>query len=134
MKSQTSLVAEQTRLNTWADQIRSCQSRPKGMKVETWCQQNGMTKANYYYRLRRVRQAYLDHARNQDIQLAQQTSFIEMPLSTRLSPKQLERKDSGKSSDLVAVLRGRNNLSLEIYSSTSPELMKTLIGAISYAQ
>ena len=31
MKSQTSLVAQQTRLNEWAEQIKECQNRPQGM-------------------------------------------------------------------------------------------------------
>jgi hypothetical protein len=30
------------------------------MKVEDWCKNNGITKACYYYRLRKVRQACLD--------------------------------------------------------------------------
>lgn len=56
MATQTSLVAQQVRIRQWAEQIRNCQNRPKGMDVETWCTQNNLTKANYYYRLRRVRQ------------------------------------------------------------------------------
>ena len=55
MATQTSLVAQQVRIRQWAEQIRNCQNRPKGMDVETWCTQNNLTKANYYYRLRRVR-------------------------------------------------------------------------------
>ncbi len=60
MNTQTSLVAEQIRLQQWADQIRDCQSRPSDMKVDAWCQEHGITKANYYYRLRRVREACLE--------------------------------------------------------------------------
>lgn len=59
MSSQTSLVAEQVRLRQWATQIQECQSRPADMKVETWCSEHGITKANYYYRLRRGRKACL---------------------------------------------------------------------------
>ena len=59
MATQTSLVAQQVRIRQWAEQIRNCQNRPKGMDVETWCTQNNLTKANYYYRLRRVRQICL---------------------------------------------------------------------------
>lgn len=57
MAEQTSLVAQQVRLMHWAEQIRECQNRPEGMDVSTWCEQNNITKANYYYRLKRVRQA-----------------------------------------------------------------------------
>lgn len=63
MSSQTSLVADQVRLRQWAAQIQECQSRPADMKVETWCSEHGITKANYYYRLRRVRK--LDGIRRQ---------------------------------------------------------------------
>ena len=44
MNTQTSLVAEQIRLQQWADQIRDCQNRPSDMKVDTWCQEHGITK------------------------------------------------------------------------------------------
>lgn len=39
MATQTSLVAQQVRIRQWAEQIRNCQNRPKGMDVETWCTQ-----------------------------------------------------------------------------------------------
>ncbi len=60
MSSETTMVAEQCRLQEWAAQIRDCQNRPAGMSVVEWCACNGITKANYYYRLRRVRKACLD--------------------------------------------------------------------------
>ena len=44
MATQTSLVAQQVRIRQWAEQIRNCQNRPKGMDVETWCTQNNLTK------------------------------------------------------------------------------------------
>ena len=40
MAEQTSLVAQQVHLMHWAEQIRDCQNRPKGMDVSTWCEQN----------------------------------------------------------------------------------------------
>ncbi len=61
MSSETSMVATQCRLQEWAEQIRDCQSRPAGMTVVGWCACHGITKANYYYRLRRVREACLEN-------------------------------------------------------------------------
>ena len=55
MTSQTSMVAEQVRLKQWAGMVSDCQNRSSGMKVEDWYRQNGISKADYYYRLRRVR-------------------------------------------------------------------------------
>ena len=73
MSSQTSLVAEQVRLQQWAAQIQECQSRPADMKVETWCSEHGITKANYYYRLRRVRKACLEACNPEP-------AFVELPI------------------------------------------------------
>lgn len=53
MKSQTSLIASQCRLQQWAKQIQDCQNRPVDMQVAEWCEMNGITTSNYYYRLRR---------------------------------------------------------------------------------
>ena len=61
MSSETSMVAAGFRLQEWAAQIRECQSRPAGMSVAGWCADNGITKANYYYRLRRVRENCLEN-------------------------------------------------------------------------
>ena len=71
MTTQTSLMAEQVRLQQWAEQVLDCKNRPRGMDVETWCAQNNITKANYYYRLRRVRKACLDQMQTE------QSNFIE---------------------------------------------------------
>lgn len=59
MNSETSLAALQCRLHEWAMQIKDCQNRPAEMSVVEWCARNDITKANYYYRLRRVREACL---------------------------------------------------------------------------
>ncbi len=60
MSSEATIVATQFRLQEWAAQIRECQNRPAGMSVAGWCTCNGITKASYYYRLRRVREACLE--------------------------------------------------------------------------
>ena len=60
MSSETIMMAEQCRLREWAAQIRDCQSRPAGMSIVGWCACYGITKVNYYYRLRRVREACLE--------------------------------------------------------------------------
>ena len=59
MRSETSVVATQYRLQEWAAQIKDCQNRPEGMKVSDWCEIHGISRSNYYYRLRQVRRACL---------------------------------------------------------------------------
>jgi len=54
------MVVTDFRLQEWATQIKECQNRPQNiMKVKDWCAAHGITKGNYYYRLRRVREACL---------------------------------------------------------------------------
>ncbi|MFT4006157.1 MAG: hypothetical protein QM683_11170 [Lacrimispora sp.] len=57
MNSTTSMIAEEYRIQQWVAGIQACQIRPKDIYVAAWCHEHGITKANYYYRLRRVREA-----------------------------------------------------------------------------
>jgi hypothetical protein len=128
MNSQTSLVASQFRLQQWAEQIKNCQSRPAGMKVDTWCAQNGITKANYYYRLRRVREACLNVAESNG------ASFVELPVPVEPAPVHPVAAEPLSSTDTVAVLHCTNGLSIEIRSEASAGFISTLIGALAYVK
>ena len=131
MATQTSLVAQQVRLQQWAEQIRDCQSRPKGMDVETWCAQNNLTKANYYYRLRRVREVCL-----KQVQGTAATAFVELPVPTAASSESPKVPRTVISDGTVPVVRIRNTkgLSAEIFSGVSPEMLRHLIGAFSHVE
>lgn len=80
MKSQTSLIASQCRLQQWAKQIHDCQNRPADMQVSEWCEMNGITTANYYYRLRRVREACITEYQNT------QPAFVELSVAHAQEP------------------------------------------------
>lgn len=89
------------------------------MKVETWCSQNGITKANYYYRLRRVREAYIETTQSSE------TTFVELPVMS-----ESEKSEKQESKDLpVARIRTAGGLSIDIFSSISAEQIQSLIGA-----
>ena len=121
MKSHTSLVAQQTCLSEWADLIRDCQNRPQGMKIDKWCQLHDITKASYYWRLRKVREAYLETAE-------QTHAFVEVP-SSAIQPANITSEHK-----IAAVIRGRSNLTLEITEQASASFLKTLLGVLSNAQ
>ena len=124
MRSQTSLVATQIRLQQWAEDIHACQNRPADMKIETWCSQNGITKANYYYRLRKVREACLLACDDNH------QSFVELPIlenhTSKTAPVTTE--------NVAAVLHMANGISLELYNSASGEFIKNILEASDYAQ
>lgn len=121
MKSQTSLVAQQTRLSEWAEQIKECQNRPQGMKIDEWCQIHGITKANYYWRLRKVREAFLEAA---DIA----PSFVELPAPMPAEPI------ASAEPKIVAILKGKNHLALQITDQASTTFLGALLGAMNNAQ
>lgn len=122
MGSQTSLVAKQCQIQSWALQIKDCQNRPADMTVDEWCLQNNITKANYYYRLKRVRQACLDS-------MESPSTFVELPI-----PEIQTTKEGLTSSSAVAVIRGANGITIELHGNASAEFMRNLIGACAYAQ
>ena len=123
MNTQTSLVAEQIRLQQWADQIRDCQNRPSDMKVDAWCQEHGITKANYYYRLRRVREACLELC-------DQAPSFVELTTPPESTPV----KASPTHSSVTAVLHAESGITIDIYNDASADFLRNLIGAASHAE
>ena len=125
MSSQTSLVAEQVRLRQWAAQIQECQNRPADMKVETWCSEHGITKANYYYRLRCVRQAYLDSMQESS------NAFVELTAPADPTPVPMV---SNTTSDVSAVLRTSQGISIELCDGASAEFLRKILGALAYAE
>ena len=112
MKSHTSLVAQQTRLNEWADLIRDCQNRPQGMKIDEWCQLHDITKASYYWRLRKVREAYLETAEHTQ-------AFVEVPSSA------LHPVNTTSEHKIAAIIRSGSNLTLEITDQASASFLST---------
>ena len=57
----TTAVAVDYRLQQWVQLVKECQNRPSDMTVGQWCDIKDISKSNYYYRLRRIRKACLEH-------------------------------------------------------------------------
>ena len=119
MSSETSMVAASFRLQEWAAQIKECQSRPSGMSVASWCANNGITKANYYYRLRQVRKACLEHIQKEIP--AQQIVPVEPGLLQR------EHKDGTRQPGLNISAKG---FSVHVTESTSMTLLAAVLEVI----
>ncbi|HWT27339.1 MAG TPA: IS66 family insertion sequence element accessory protein TnpB [Mobilitalea sp.] len=122
MNSTTSMVATQYRLQEWAEQIKVCQNRPVGMKVIDWCTQNGITKAIYYYRLRKVREACLESIPGKTVP----TSIVPVP-SEIMNPKPDSITRTGL--DISA-----NGFSVHVTETTSLDLLASILQVIAHAQ
>ena len=125
MKSQTSLVAQQTRLNQWAEQIRECNNRPQGMTVDDWCFQNGIKRTNYYWRLRKVREALLTAA-----ETTTNATFVELK-EPEVVPVPVKLKEDS-TPKIVAIVR-TNQCFIEITDQASSTFLNSLIGAMNHA-
>lgn len=123
MSSETAIMAEQCRLREWAEQIRDCQGPPAGMSVVGWCTCHGIIKANYYYQLRRVREACLETI--QEIP-AQQMVPVQPGL---LRPQ--GQKDSGSQPRLDISIRG---FSIHVTESTSMPLLTEVLKALQHVE
>ena len=124
MKSQTSLVAQQTRLREWAEQIRDCNNRPHGITVDEWCRGQGITKANYYWRLRKVREELLKVTDSMPAFAELKAPAPETTLIENNSLAQLK---------IAAVIK-TDKWSIEITDQASSAFLNTLIGALNHAQ
>ena len=124
MSSETTLMAEQCRLQEWAAQIRDCQSRPSGMSVVEWCAGHGITKANYYYRLRRVRKACLEAIQTK--MPAQQV----VPVRPGLLQHQ-EQEDGNPQPGLDISIKG---FSIHVTGATSMPLLAEVLRVVQHAE
>ena len=127
MASKESQVAAQVRLRQWALEIQECQNRPKDMTVEEWCSQHNITKANYYWRLKRVRQAVLEQME------VPATSFVELPVPAS-PPLPASIPEVSHPVDLtVAVLHLSSGITIELKEQATSDFIRNLIGAIANA-
>lgn len=120
MSSTATAAAEEYRLRQWAEDIRDCQARPETMSIKEWCRVHGITKANYYYRLRRVRLACLKNA--------EAPVFAPVPVPLPSPAPVITNPD-----EPVAVLRFPSG-SIEIQNTISPKLLEQVVRVMCHVQ
>ena len=124
MNSATTAVAVQYRLKEWAEQIRECQNRPAGMSVVDWCAGHGITKANYYYRLRRVREACLES-------LAPEAPMQQI---VPVTPCLLHQETQDVTDTRLGLSVSVNGLSIHVTESTPMPLLAAVLKVVRDAQ
>ena len=124
MNSATTAVAVQYRLKEWAEQIRECQNRPAGMSVVSWCASHDTTKANYYYRLRRVRQVCLEN-------LPPETPAQQI---VPVTPCLLQQETQDDTDARLGLSVSVNGLSIHVTESTPMPLLAAVLKVVRDAQ
>ena len=128
MKTQTSAVARQQRLRSWAQMVQDCQTRPIGMSVDEWCEAHSITKANYYYRMTQVRKACLSAVSPEIMEPA----IVPVPaeLMSRQTTDTIDAACAQEASLELCV----NGIKIRVTEQTSTELLTKVLGVVAHAK
>ena len=130
MKSQTSLVARNCRLQEWAQMIQNCNNRPIGMSVDEWCQANSITKANYYYRMAQVRKACLDSIP----EIAVEQTIVPVPMNLVSLEDAPSRTQSSQTSEDSFLELTSHGITLRVTEQTSSTLLSKVLGVLAHVE
>lgn len=130
MKSQTSLVARNCRLQEWAQMIQNCNNRPIGMSVDEWCQANSITKANYYYRMAQVRKACLDSLP----EIAVEQTIVPVPMNLVSLEDAPSRTQSSQPSEDSFLELTSHGITLRVTEQTSSTLLSKVLGVLAHVE
>lgn len=128
MKTQTSAVARQQRLRSWAQMVQDCQTRPIGMSVDEWCEAHSITKANYYYRMTQVRKACLDAVPSE---IAKQAV---VPVPAELMSLQTADTVNAACAQESSLELSVNGIIIRVTEQTSAELLSKVLGVVAHAK
>lgn len=117
----------QIRCEQWSRIIKECLA--SGMPKSSWCKANGISDKAFFYWQRILRtEAYIEQKQLPTVALSKQESqvaFVEL--------KPLTAPNKGVASFQPDVIIRRQDMTLEISNSASPELLK-LLGGFFHAQ
>ena len=109
--------------------VQECNRRPYGISVSEWCQENSITKANYYYRMSQVRKACMD---------CLPAETVEQPI-VPVSPELMSSENSeleesvqrGKESYIEISAHG---MTLKITDNTESSLIAKVLGVLAHVK
>lgn len=124
----------QHNLTKWAAIIKEC--RLSGMKILEWLEINNVSRDQYYYWQRKLKENCLDTLEKQ------QTTFVELPViqekpsttELTISHDECEIRNTEDASDnAVAAVIKTNGITFELNNKATSVFIKNLIEALNYA-
>lgn len=131
MNSQTSLVAKNLRIQQWAKMIHECNARPSGMTVNQWCAEHGITKCDYYYRMKAVRKACL--ASLPDSVVQQEIIPVSMNLLTSVDESCVNKQPLLSADDSFIELTS-HGIAVRVTEHTSNALLTKVLGVLAHVE
>ena len=95
----------------WVSMVRACQS--SGLQIKEWCQLNGIVPKTYYYRLRRLREMFLEQ--NRDL------------VTPEIKPLPVVKTPSVEAKDITIQLDG---ISITIPQGTDTDTIANILRAV----
>ena len=118
--SKTTLVTQQVQLQEWFHMMQESRGRPQQIPLDEWCKENyGISAAGYYYRVRKVKEAYLDQVSEEKLQenlaIVPKELFHENQ-GVQKNPSKLQTTDS-----FLDIFQ--DDLRIRIYENTDEQLL-----------
>ena len=118
--SKTTLVTQQVQLQEWFHMMQESKGRPQQIPLDEWCKENyGISAAGYYYRVRKVKEAYLDQVseekHQENLAIVPKELFHE-DQGVQKNPSKLQTTDS-----FLDIFQ--DDLRIRIYENTDEQLL-----------
>ena len=123
----------QHNLKKWAAIIKECRS--SGMKILQWLEINNISKDQYYYWQRKLKETCIDTLERQTATFVELPVTKEVPESTELTVTHTVCKndDSYFKDNMIAAVIKTNRVTFEITNTATPDFIKNLIEAFNHA-
>ena len=116
----------QHNLKKWAAIIKECRS--SGMKILQWLEINNISKDQYYYWQRKLKETCIDTLERQAATFVELPVTKEVPASTELTVTHTVCKNNS----IAAVIK-TNGVTFEITNTATSDFIKNLIEAFNHA-
>ena len=123
----------QHNLKKWAAIIKECRS--SGMKILQWLEINNISKDQYYYWQKKLKETCIDTFERQAATFVELPVTKEVPASIELTVTHTVCKndDSYFKDNMIAAVIKTNGVTFEITNTATPDFIKNLIEAFNHA-
>lgn len=122
----TKELETQHNLKKWAAIIKECRS--SGMKILQWLEINNISKDQYYYWQKKLKETCID------IFERQAATFVELPVTKEVTiSTELTFTHTVCKNDAIAAVIKTNGVTFEITNTATPDFIKNLIEAFNHA-
>lgn len=129
--SRSTLVTQKVQLQEWFHMMQESKGRPRQIPLDEWCKENyGISAAGYYYRVRKVKEAYLDQVSEE--QLQNHLAMVPKDLLQQEEDIKEERSLHQDTSSFLDIFQ--NDLRIRIYEDTDEQLLLKVLRSLDYAQ